>query len=301
MKLKDVDVITEKDLSVEAAGPSKAGKKREADAGAQGVDADQPAAEDGREGLWPVERLRPVLEAVLFAAGDPLSIKRMSEVIDGPTRKEVYDGLKAIKNDFLTNGLRLVEVAGGWQFRTAPEHHAVVKRLFKERPQRLSRAAVETAAIVAYRQPCTRQDVESIRGVDCGGVLETLVERTLLKIAGRREVPGRPLVYATTTEFLELFGLKDLKSLPALAELDDDIRALAEDTDFAERGEATGVVALEDEEIGEANDEEPPTVRVFDGTQSVEEADNDAQDETGHAENDEYQNEAAGADEKDGL
>ena len=92
----------------------------------------------------------------------------------------------------MRNGFLLLEVAGVWLFRTAPEHHVVFKKLFKERPQRLTRAAVETAAIVAYRQPCTRQEIEAIRGVDCGGVLETLVERRLLKITGRRDVPGRP-------------------------------------------------------------------------------------------------------------
>jgi len=218
MKLKDVEIIADKQVSVE------------------------PEPKREREGLWPVERVRPVLEAVLFAAGDPLSIRRICEVLAGPTREEVYEALRAIKEGLLRHGFRLVEVAGGWQFRTAPEHQAVIKRLFKERPHRLTRAAVETAAIVAYRQPCTRQEIEAIRGVDCGGVLETLVERRLLKITGRRDVPGRPLVYATSKEFLELFGLKDLKALPTLSELDDDLQALADTTGFAAAGEQEAAI-----------------------------------------------------------
>jgi len=233
MKLKDVDIIAEKEVRIESQGDSE------------------------REGLWPVERVRPVLEALLFAAGDALPIHRICEILAGPTREEVYAALRSIKDGLLRNGFRLVEVAGGWQFRTAPEHQAVIKRLFKEKPQRLTRAAVETAAIVAYRQPCTRQEIEAIRGVDCGGVLETLVERRLLRITGRRDVPGRPLVYATTKEFLELFGLKDLKSLPTLSELDDDLQALAATTGFAEASESgAAILPSVDEEAGNAQEQQ---------------------------------------------
>lgn len=228
MKLKDIDVIADKDLRIESEG------------------------EGTTTGSWPVERVRPMLEAVLFASGDPLALERLCEILDGPNRSEVGAALEAIKQGLIQHGFRLVEVAGGWQLRTAPEYQAVVKRLFRQRPHRLTRAAVETAAIVAYRQPCTRQEIEAIRGVDCGGVLETLIERRLLKILGRREVPGRPLVYATTQEFLELFGLKDLKSLPTLSELDDEIQALADTTGFDDPGEReAGVVPLEHRETGE--------------------------------------------------
>jgi len=197
------------------------------------------ATEDGGAGgRWPAERLRPVLEALLFAAAEPLSLRRLSDTVEGATTREIRAGLELLEQQCRDRGIRLVEVAGGWQLRTAPEHHTLVKRLFKERPFRLTRASLETVAVVAYRQPVTRAEVEAIRGVDCSGVLESLVERRLIRIAGRRDVPGRPLVYATTPRFLEVFGLKDLKALPTLAELGSDVEGLAERAGFAGGAEA---------------------------------------------------------------
>jgi segregation and condensation protein B len=116
-------------------------------------------------------------------------------------------------------GIVLEEVAGGYQLRTPKEHASYVRKLLAAKPPRLSRPLLETVAIVAYRQPITRPEIEQLRGVDCGGVLDTLVERRLIKIAGRKEAPGRPIMYTTTTEFLELFGLRDLEGLPDLEEL----------------------------------------------------------------------------------
>ncbi len=116
-------------------------------------------------------------------------------------------------------GIVLEEVAGGYQLRTPKEHASYVRKLLAAKPPRLSRPLLETVAIVAYRQPITRPEIEQLRGVDCGGVLDTLVDRRLIKIAGRKEAPGRPIMYTTTTEFLELFGLKDLEGLPDLEEL----------------------------------------------------------------------------------
>src|SRR5882757_11588173 len=115
-------------------------------------------------------------------------------------------------------GLAIEEVAGGYQMRTAKENAGYVRKLLAARPPRLSRPLMETVAIIAYRQPITRPEIEQLRGVDTGGVLETLLERRMIKIAGRKEAPGRPMVYATTDEFLEIFGLKDLESLPDLSE-----------------------------------------------------------------------------------
>ncbi len=196
--------------------------------------------EDGPGGVWPPDRLKPVLEALLFGSGEPLPVRRVCEIVEGASVADVRATLKELATDLLTRGIRLVEVAGGWQLRTAPEHHQFVKRLFKERSFRLTRAAVETMSIIAYKQPATRADVEEVRGVDCGGVLETLVERRLLKILGRMDVAGRPLVYGTTREFLELFGLKSLRDLPTLAELGDDITRMADQSGFSEgpEGEA---------------------------------------------------------------
>jgi segregation and condensation protein B len=190
----------------------------------------------------------PIVEALLFAAADPLPARTIVEIVEGSTRAEVDAALAAIAEGCCGRGLRLLEVAGGWQFRTAPEYHKMVKKLFKERPYRLTRAATETVAIVAYRQPVTKAEVESIRGVDCSGVLESLVERRLLRIAGRRDAPGRPLIYATTREFLEMFGLKDLRALPTLAELGDDMAAMAASSGFdATGGPEAGEVVEGDE------------------------------------------------------
>jgi segregation and condensation protein B len=203
-------------------------------------------------GLWPVDRLQPVVEAVLFAAADPLPVRRICDVVGGATKAEVVAALDKVRSDCETRGFRLVEVAGGWQFRTAPEHHDIVRRLFKERPYKLTRAMMETVAVVAYKQPATRAEVEAVRGVDSAGVLESLVERRLVNIAGRRDVPGRPLVYVTTREFLEVFGLKDLKALPTLAELGDDFRVMAERSEFNaqdERGAA--ILPLEETDLGQ--------------------------------------------------
>src|SRR6185295_9414607 len=123
-------------------------------------------------------------------------------------------------------GLRVVHVAGGYQLRSAPEHSRWVRRLLQERPPRLSRPMLETLAIVAYKQPCTRIEVEAVRGVDCDAVLATLSDRRLVRILGRKEAPGRPLLYGTTREFLEVFGLPDLTALPTLRELGADPQVL---------------------------------------------------------------------------
>jgi segregation and condensation protein B len=119
-----------------------------------------------------------------------------------------------------------VQVAGGYQLRSVPAHARWVRRLLQERPPRLSRPMLETLAIVAYRQPCTRIEVEAVRGVDCDAVLATLTDRRLVRILGRKEAPGRPLLYGTTRDFLEVFGLPDLSALPTLRELGADPQVL---------------------------------------------------------------------------
>jgi segregation and condensation protein B len=207
---------------------------------------EETEAEGGR---WPVERLKPLLEAMIFAVADPLTPRRVCDAIDGATTAEVKAAAAALQTEYAERGVRLVEVAGGWQFRTAAEHHAAVRQLFKDKPLRLTRAAIETVAIVAYKQPATRAEIESVRGVDSAAVLENLVEKKILKIAGRRDVPGRPLVYTTTPFFLELFGLKDMKALPTLAELGDEIGNLASVAEFGKSEEAgAAILPLEDDE-----------------------------------------------------
>jgi segregation and condensation protein B len=168
-------------------------------------------------------RLSALLESMLFAAGAPMPLGRLVDALAGPGRAEVAAALEALAATYEREGrgLRLVQVAGGWQLRTPAEHGPWVRRLLRERPPRLSRPMLETLAIVAYRQPCTRIEVEAVRGVDADAVLSTLVERRLVRILGRKEAPGRPLLYGTTREFLEVFSLPDLSALPPLRELGD--------------------------------------------------------------------------------
>lgn len=219
------------------------------------IEAELPADEGG--GSWPIDRLEPVLEALLFAAGDPIATTQLTEIVEGSTKSEIRACLKHLAKAYLTRGIRLVEVAGGWQMRTGPEHHRYVRKLFRERPFRITRAATETMAIVAYKQPCTRGDVEAVRGVECGQVLETLVERRLLKILGRKDAPGRPLLYGTAPEFLELFGLKTLRDLPTLAEMGDDIMALADQGQFETGASVDPATILPLESPGANGDDEP--------------------------------------------
>ena len=166
------------------------------------------------------ERLKSILESLLFAAGEPVSIGRLQSAIEVVPRAEIQKVLGAMATEYASNnrGVTLEEVAGGYQLRTLKEHAQYVRKLLAAKPPRLSRPLLETIAIVAYRQPITRPEIEQLRGVDTGGVLETLLERRLIKIAGRKEAPGRPIMYATTSEFLETFSLKDLESLPDLKE-----------------------------------------------------------------------------------
>lgn len=188
--------------------------------GAADADKDaEPLAENAAAEVD--ERLVGILESVLFACGEPINLGRLMEVIAGPTRAELRAALAAlaIRAEQDRRGVRLVEVAGGYQFRTAPEHAEWVRRLFQQRPWRLTRATLETLAIVAYKQPITRAEIEAIRGVDVDSVIASLLARKLVKIVGRKDVIGRPLLYGTTRQFLEVFGLRDLTALPGLSEV----------------------------------------------------------------------------------
>jgi segregation and condensation protein B len=198
-----------------------------ADAGDEASDprvvaGDQPE-QDGQ-----TARLATVVESMLLAAGAPVPLARLTEALDGPDRREVVTALRLLGDTYEREGrgLRVVYVAGGYQLRSAPEHGHWVRRLLGGRPPRLSRAMLETLAIVAYRQPCTRPEIEAIRGVDADAVVATLLERRLIRIEGRKEAPGRPILYGTTKDFLEVFGLPDLQALPPLGELGEGAEAL---------------------------------------------------------------------------
>ncbi|NTV49769.1 MAG: SMC-Scp complex subunit ScpB [Geobacteraceae bacterium] len=165
--------------------------------------------------------LSSIIESLIFTAESALSIDRICELLSEYERDQIKSALAETVSYYQGRGggFELVEVAGGWQFRTRPVFHNYITRHIKTRASKFSQSALETLAIVAYRQPITRAEVEHLRGVDCGGVIKSLLEKHLVRILGKKDIPGRPLIYGTSKEFLEIFGLKDLKSLPTLREI----------------------------------------------------------------------------------
>ena len=169
----------------------------------------------------PPSNLKPALEALLFSSDEPVTLALLAESLDAPAA-EVAEAIQALDAEYQSRqaGVQLREIAGGHLLVTSPEHAEWVGRLLRGRKRaRLSRAALETMAIVAYKQPVTKGEIEAIRGVDSSAVLATLMERNLITIRGRSKVVGRPLLYGTTGEFLDYFGLRDLGELPRPEEL----------------------------------------------------------------------------------
>ena len=165
-------------------------------------------------------RLESVLESLLFASDRPLPVNDLKRLVgerDGAKLSAALDALRA-RREQEGSGVQVIEVAGGWHLRTNPANVAWVSRLVAGRPQRLTRAMLETLSIVAYRQPITRPEIDDVRGVDCGPVLKTLLDRGLVRMIGKKEEAGRPILYGTTPEFLRIFSLKDLGELPTLRE-----------------------------------------------------------------------------------
>ena len=165
------------------------------------------------------ERARTVVESLLFVTDKPVTLDQLHEAtgIDRPRLQAALEALGGLHREGVS-GIVLTEVAGGWQFRTDPDSGEFVRRFLRVKPQRLTRAALETLAIIAYRQPVTRPEIEDVRGVDSGAVVKALLERRLIKILGKKDEVGRPILYGTTREFLEFFALKDLSALPTLRE-----------------------------------------------------------------------------------
>lgn len=165
--------------------------------------------------------LKSIIEALIFASPDPLTPKTLFKLLESEPREDVEAALAELGRDYdRPGGLQLVQVAGGYQIVTRPELHEWVRRLFHERKtQKLSVQALETLAVIAYKQPVTLPEIAEIRGVNTSGVLGTLLERRLIKIVGRKQVVGRPFLYATTREFLIRFGLRDLTELPKIEEM----------------------------------------------------------------------------------
>ncbi|WP_022852833.1 SMC-Scp complex subunit ScpB [Thermodesulfatator atlanticus] len=166
------------------------------------------------------KELEKALEAVLFAAGRVVTLKELRKIFPEKSSQELKEALISLKELYKDRGITLNEVAGGYRFETRPDFAPYLRRLIFGSPPKLSRAALETLAIVAYKQPITKAEVEAIRGVDSSGALRNLLEKDLIKICGRKDVPGRPILYGTTPKFMEIFGLKDLAELPKLEELE---------------------------------------------------------------------------------
>jgi segregation and condensation protein B len=189
-----------------------------------------------------LDEVKGILEAALLVAGEPLSSAQLSKLYDPPLEQDVIRRLlEEIRNAWAARSVELTQVASGWRFRAKPELQPYLDRLAPEKPPRYSRAAMETLAIIAYQQPVTRGDIESIRGVAVSThVIKTLEDRQWIEVVGHRETPGRPALYATTKQFLDDLNLRSLSELPPLAELDNshllelpDAPAKAAEAEFA--------------------------------------------------------------------
>ena len=209
------------------------------------------------------DELKPIIEALIFASPDPLTPKTLFQLLDGEPREDVEGALDALRADYAQRGgLQMVLVAGGYQICTRPELHEWVRRLFHEHSkQRLSVQALETLAVIAYKQPITGPEIAEIRGVTTSGVVGTLLERQLVKVVGRKQVVGRPFLYATTREFLNRFGLGDLSDLPKVEEM---AEALGMDVPpgLAAPGPATEPLPFEEEPEAPENSQTTPPEQV---------------------------------------
>ncbi|MBS1106505.1 MAG: condensin subunit ScpB [Deltaproteobacteria bacterium] len=198
--------------------------------------------------MEPQDRRR-ILEALLLSSSEPVTAARLGRVVPDTSAREVREDIEALNESYAAEGrgFRIEDVSGGHQLRTLPELARFVQQLEPVPPLRMSRASLETLAIIAYKQPVTRAEIEHVRGVDAGPLLRGLLERRLARIAGHREVPGRPILYATTPRFLEVFGLAGLSDLPTLREIEELLRDRLPDGDDGAESTATsddGAVAL---------------------------------------------------------
>ena len=209
------------------------------------------------------DQKKKIVEALVLASREPIAATRIAEIVPGCTASEAKELVKELDLEYERGdrAFEIWEVAGGYQIRTRPAFAGYLQQLQRERTFRLSRAALETLAVVAYRQPVTRAEIESIRGVDLGAVLRSLVERGLVRIAGHRDIPGRPLLYATTRRFLELFGFSRLEDLPTLREIDD---LAPPAVGSASEGEEAGITPLSAEGAA-APPSETPVSEAADG------------------------------------
>jgi segregation and condensation protein B len=201
--------------------------------GAPAASAEDAAARAEDAPVLPPDEIRAVLEALIFASPQPITPREIGKVLEGVPRETWQRALEELRTDYGRDGrgLQLVEVAGGLQITTRPEYNDWVRALLDPKtPTRLSIQALETLAVIAYKQPVTLPEIIELRGVKSGGVLKTLLEKRLIRILGRKEVVGRPILYGTTRQFLLHFGLKDLGELPKIEEF---AEVLGEEVDIA--------------------------------------------------------------------
>jgi len=223
-------------------------------------DAADNASEEGAREERDLEGLRPIVEALVFASEEPITVERLAKILDEPEKKVIRECLHALRDEYTEQGrgFTLEEVGGAFQLRTRADFAPWVRRLKDVKPQKFSAAALETLAIVAYRQPVLRQEIEDVRGVDVGAVLKTLLDRRLVKVLGRKDVPGKPLLYGTTREFLSVFNLKNLSELPSLRDLKELEQESASQIEmlFPERGSMGDLEELPTDEASLAEDAE---------------------------------------------
>ncbi len=187
------------------------------------------------------ETLKALIEAIIYVASEPVPLDAMLKTLQGEERERVKAKLEELIADFqqAQHGIQVRQVAAGYKFSSKPEHHEVLRKFVKslKPPIRLSKPALETLAVIAYRQPVTLPEIDDIRGVDCGGVIHTLMEKKLVVTCGRKSVVGRPILYRTSRDFLVHFGLKDVSELPSLKEFEELAkRALGSEWTVAEAG-----------------------------------------------------------------
>ncbi|HVO66593.1 MAG TPA: SMC-Scp complex subunit ScpB [Syntrophales bacterium] len=170
-----------------------------------------------------MEETKAIIEAIIFASEAPISVDKIREVLSNVEKTEIARHLQDLVAEYENRwgGFLLQEVAGGFQFRTRPDLSSWMTKLMRGKPAMMSHAAMETLAVIAYKQPVVKSEVDRIRGVDVGSSLKSLLEKKLVRIMGRKDVPGKPIMYGTTKKFLEVFNLKDLSELPTLKELKD--------------------------------------------------------------------------------
>jgi segregation and condensation protein B len=192
-----------------------------------------------------LERLAGTIECLLFVAGEPLAVRELTRTTEAD-EESVHAAIRFLRDRYVSSGLQIVEIAHGFQMATRPTFAAAVGKLMAPNANKLSRPALETVTIIAYRQPCTQAEIEAVRGVASDGVLKTLMERDLIRDAGRKPTPGRPILYATTDAFLHYFGLAELSDLPLLDEDEAETRADAFAADQAAARVALTAAGLEE-------------------------------------------------------